>query len=244
MEVYPTESSLEIVLGIPGSWPSTDEIGRQIIAGSEGLFFSGSVLISAETAQVMQLEVADYDPNLRHAFELSAGEPHSQSVLDAIDRHTFTLYLIGEGGSLDTAQNMMDVAAGLLKAGGLAVKVESAGTSHSAQTWMELAGKKNVLSLFEAYVTLVKAEGEFYSCGMHNLGLRDVSVPGQLPAGEAARLLQGFLQYMLFENPPLETGQTFSLDDRNLYQLIAEPCTTYTQGDLLHNPFGIWRLAA
>ncbi|MBW4697285.1 MAG: DUF4261 domain-containing protein [Aphanocapsa lilacina HA4352-LM1] len=238
-----TGNPVEIVLGIPGPWPDTDQIGRAIIGSSERLFFAGAVLIDTQSDLIVELEVVEHDPDLRRAFELSANSCHSEALLGAIEAHTFTLYLVGPGGSVDAAQKMMDVAGEVCKAGGLAVKVESSGLSHSAEGWRELIGKKGVLALFEGYVTLVRGDDLFYSCGMHNLGARDASVPGSLPPDEAAVALQGFAQYLLLEDPKLESGGTFSPGpEYPTYRLEAEPCTVFAEGDLLFNPFGWWRL--
>ncbi|AGY58048.1 DUF4261 domain-containing protein [Gloeobacter kilaueensis] len=243
MESHPSDGPVEIVLGIPGHWPEPDAIGQAILSQSERLFFAGSMLIDSGTDSTLQLDVADHDPQLQRAFELSASTPHDPQLLKAIGSHTYALYLIGAGGSLDAAQNMMSTAIELLDAGGLAVKVESSGLSHSAERWRELAERRGVLALLESYVTLVRSEEQFYTCGMHNLGVRDLAIPGHLSPEQAAIALQGFSQYLLLQNPSLSDGDTFSPGPQfPTYRLVAEPCTLYPEGDLLYNPFGWWRL--
>jgi len=140
----------------------------------------------------------------------------------------------------------MSAAVGILHAGGLAVKVESAGVAHSSDQWKEFTAAADAEALYYAYVTLV-GQGDnrtYYSCGMHNLGLRDAIITGNLTAYEAGSLLNTFLLYCLIEQPELEIGHTFSVDAPSpRYRLSTEQCTIYPKDHLFNNPFGLWRLS-
>ena len=147
--------------------------------------------------------------------------------LERIDAHLIVLYLIGPGGSLDNARSMMDFGAGLVKAGGLAVKVETAGAGHSPAEWFRMGDKKTVADLFRAYVIVATGAETTYSCGMHNLGYRDAVITG---TGEedAYRLVTIPLLYARQEQPVLNSGETFSLTaDSPYYRLKAEPCSKF-----------------
>jgi hypothetical protein len=137
----------------------------------------------------------------------------------------------------------MEMASGVLRAGGTGVKVESSAVSHSAEGWLDLAAQKPVLALYEAYVTFVRGRDHYFSCGMHNLGLRDAMVDIAVPPPEAWRLLQAFQQYLLLEDPALEDGQLFrQTPDSPTFRLHREACALYPDDDLLYNPYGMWRL--
>jgi hypothetical protein len=233
----------KIVLGIPGVWKDRSEIVTAIASKSYGFLFAGMVIMDLATKQGFGLETYEHDPGLRKAFALAGAGQFDQKGLDAIDSHTFTLYPLGPGGSFDAAQAMVAVACGLLRAGGVAVKVESAGLAHTTDGWFKLAEKGDARSLYKAFVTLVGNDGNFYSCGMHNLGLRDAVVTGEIKPNAAARLLETFLLYRLLEKPKLKNGETFSIAvDAPYYRLKKERCETYSEKDLFHNPYGMWRL--
>jgi hypothetical protein len=125
------------------------------------------------------------------------------------------------------------------------VKVESAGTAHTAEGWRDLCNCGDNYSLFEAYVTLVGNDGHYYSCGMHNLGYRDAVVEADIDSKDAGKLLHAFLCYMRLENPTLNAGETFSVDRSSpLYRLAIAKCDMFSMDDLFHNPFGVWKLAS
>jgi len=62
----------------------------------------------------------------------------------------------------------------LERAGGLAVKVDSAGIAHTWERWSKLL-QGTQFDLYTAAVVLVGDEGQFYSCGMHHFGLAECS---------------------------------------------------------------------
>jgi hypothetical protein len=189
------------------------------------------------------LEVYEHDPNLKRAFSIAGLGRLTDGDLEAIGSHTFTLYLSCPGGSVDAAKKMLHATEGLLKAGGLAVKIESTGTAHRADQWAEFCAHDHLGNLLQAYVTYVGSKGVYYSCGMQNLGHPDAMVEADIDPNDAAKLLHAFVGYLLVENPTLKERETFSTDaDGPRYRLFHEPCTMYEEGDLFHNPFGVWKL--
>lgn len=233
----------QTVIGVPGRWPDRSDIVTSIAARSGGYLFAGMVMMKIGTKDFFTLEVYEHDPNLKNAFAIAGGGRLKDEELDAIASHTFTLYLVAEGGSVEAARKLLHAANGLLKAGGLAVKVESSGVAHSANNWAEFCAEDHSINLLRAYVTYVGDSGVYYSCGMHNLGHADAVVEADISPSEAAQLLHSFVGYLLVENPMLKDRETFSVDaDAPRYRLLHEPCTRYEEGDLFHNPFGVWKL--
>ncbi|HEY1016971.1 MAG TPA: DUF4261 domain-containing protein [Herpetosiphonaceae bacterium] len=233
----------DIILGLPGQWPSRSAIVTSIVQRSDGLIFAGKLLRDTHTDQSYELDIYDRDPDLARAFAIAGRQALTEADLAAIESHTATLYLIGKGGSAQRAKQIMQVGARLLGAGALAVKVESAGKAHSASDWRALAAADEPAALYHAYVTLVGGRGVFYSCGMHNIGLPDAVVPGSLAPDSAARLLEAFLLYLLLEHPALKPGHTFSVDAQApRYRLRLAPCALHEPDDPFHNPYGMWML--
>jgi hypothetical protein len=206
------------------------------------------MIMDVATHVSWQAEVYPPDPHLLKAFTYAGLGRIDQETLDAIAGHTFTFYVVGEGGSLEAARGIMRVVCGVLRAGGIAVKVESAGLAHTAEVWKQLAveAETSDAALYHAYVTRIEQQDAdlYYTCGMHNLGLRDVVVQDALPPQEAASLLETFALYTLLERPGLESGHTFSVNAQApRYQVLAEPCELYPEDDLFYNPFGVWQLS-
>jgi len=233
----------DIILGLPGLWPTRSDIVTSIVRLSDGLIFAGKVLLDTTTNQSYQLDIYEHDPDLVRAFALAGRRSLTENDLAAIDAHTHTLYVIGKGGSGERAKLLMQVSTRLLRAGGLAVKVESTGVAHSTNDWQTLNAAPEPSALYSAYVTLIGDHERFYSCGMHNLGLPDATVSVRLPSNDAAQLLETFLLYLLFEQPNLKSGHTFSINAQTpRYRLRLAPCTFYEADDPFYNPYGMWTL--
>ena len=239
-----TVTPVTIVLGIPGPWETELDLASAIAATSSDFALRAGELTNIAHDRHYKLELVEYDPELRRAYELANRRSLTTADLDLIEGHRHTAYLIGAGGSLITASDMMQAAGILLAAGGFAVKVETAGVAHSARDWLAQTSRRetHVGALYIAYVALVGNSALFYSCGMHNLGFCDAIVAG-LAADQAGELLRGFLMSVIHEQPQLISGQTVVNDGFSAqYRLIYEPCHTFTPDDLFYNPFGLWRL--
>ncbi|MBH8599599.1 hypothetical protein [Thermoactinomyces sp. CICC 10523] len=134
---------------------------------------------------------------------------------------------------------MMRLATKVLNAGGLAIKVETAGLALSKEDWKKLCQDLDIVSLYYAFVKGVVEKDYFYSCGMHQFGQRDVLIYDQWDR----QLMDQFLLYVLIEQPSLKVGETFSLGpDTPIYQIGEKACDQYEKDDLFYNPLGYWTL--
>ncbi len=235
-------SATRIVLCIPGPWESHEALAHAIAASNHGTALSGSILRRDDRSA--RAEFVEQDPDLRDAFA-HAGRLFSETDLAAIAAHRSAVYLIGDGGSLEAGREMMGFADALLRAGGLAVKVETSGVAHRAQDWLAQSARKETHTgaLFIAYVAMVASRGAVYSCGMHNLGFPDAILSADLPSQRAGQLLKDFLMYLLHEQPVLTDEHTFAVSgDEARFRLAREPRPLFATDDLFHNPYGWWRL--
>ncbi|NEZ68031.1 DUF4261 domain-containing protein [Leptolyngbyaceae cyanobacterium CCMR0082] len=234
----------QIVIGIPGAWTDRSDIVTAIAKNSGGYLYAGMLLMHIDTQWSCTLEIYDRDPELRGAFEIAGGGRLSEAELIAIEQHTHTIYLSVDGGSFDSARNLMHAAKALLNCGGIAVKIESTGIAHSPAQWTEWADDELPLAVMNAFVTYVGGDGTFYSCGMHSIGHRDAVVTADIASNDAAHLLHQFLRYIAFEDPSIHDNETFSVDaTAPRYRVCQSPCTMFPSDDLFHNPYGVWLLS-
>jgi len=237
---------VKTIVGVPGPWADSSELVAAVARGCRGRYlYAGGLLADPERRVQAEVDLYERDARLRRAFQAAGAYSElGPGDLDAIDGHTTCAYLVDDGGgSLEAAGRMLRLASALLDAGGHAVKVESAGKVHSAGEWRVL-DPASPLDLFKAFAILVGgAETGYYSCGMHNLGRPDAALPPGPDPVAAGRLLDGFLLYLLLEEPTLEDGQTFGLSaDGPGYRVQLDPCVQFEPDDPFHNPFGVWRL--
>jgi len=132
----PLAVPIQIILGIPGLWRTRGDIVLAIASQAQPYIYSGNMLLSTETKQMCVVHMYEHGPSLREAFAIAGQRSLTTEDLDRIAAHTLTAYLISDGGTFDAAAAMMGAGRALLRAGGLAVKVETSGIAHA-----QLSGK-------------------------------------------------------------------------------------------------------
>jgi hypothetical protein len=237
--------AVEIVLCIPGPWRDRAELVERIVKDSDGYIFAGMVLMNMQSKDGFKLEFeGSRDERMLAAFE--AAGPHWKSTpeMERIALHQSVVYLISNGGSIEAAHCIMEAANGLLKSGGMGVKVESTGLAHSPASWDEQCKYKHLFESHSSYVVYIFSDQQVYSCGMHNFGLPE-AIMERHEAENPAELLRRFTHYLLSESPEIKSGQTFSVDaDSPIYQILEHPGINYGDGSLFNNPYGAWKLRA
>lgn len=250
VELSRDTDQVEIRISVPGPWDSRADLLTSVTAFNEDVGVVADYLVDLKTNQLFRLEARAFDSDLVTAFALGAAGSLSSSELEAIRGHSQSVYVTGAGGSFAAGRSMQRVGRALLRAGGIAVKVETSGRAHGAADWSLLCDEEAAESLYHTYVTLVGAAnddgtGRFYSCGMHNIGLRDAMVEGFISADEAAELLQCFLLFTAVEAPYVSDGDTFGPFPNSFsYKLYSVGCDHYAGESPFHNPYGMWRLTA
>jgi len=233
----------ETVLCIPGPWKDRSALLERVVRSDSGYLFAGRVLMNMQTKHSFELQHEARDDRMMSAF-LSAGPHWSRTPeMALIQKHESVVYLIGHGGSRENAEALMLAARALLDAGGLGVKVESSGIAHSPSAWRSLCAEQYLFSAFRAYVLFITGT-DVYSCGMHNLGLRDAVVENH-GTDESVELLRVFTRYMFTEEPTIRSGQTFSAAaEEPRFRIKDDPGIDYGDNELFVNPYGTWRLVA
>lgn len=218
----------------------------------------------------IQHEWRGHDPKMVKSFKVSSmtWPCFSDEDFAWIERHTAVLYVLSKnftaGEAADVAKAFLKIGRQLLEAGGIGIKCDSSGVSHSRARWEQIEEKMRGTdlerwgALFRAYVALpIAFETDIYSCGMHLLGAPDLIVsksvisrgimPGENDIGAAVRLFRIFAIYLLGECPvgAFGSGHTFSVDAQApRFRLIWEPCKDYEQDSYFFNPFGRWRFTS
>jgi len=236
-----TDLAVQTVLCIPGPWRDRSELLERVARDSDGYLFAGGVIMHMESKAMFELEVHEADPRMARAFAAAGWHWKDTPEMARIAEHSMVLYLVGEGGSHDAAVAIMQAAAGLIKAGGFGVKVESTGLAHTPASWLKMAEEHYLFSAYRAYVVTLTGD-DTHSCGMHNLGLPDTIVDAH-GIDNPADLVSTFNWYQYSEAPTIQAGQTFSTaEGEPRYRISHEPCDLYEEDSLFTNPFGLWRL--
>ena len=237
-------NDLTLILCIPGQWKDRFEIIKSLTLSNPEYILAGPTLLHTPTNDSFEVDIYEFDDRMRAAFEIAGDGRLSDTELDLIDKHTFTVYVIGKAGGLEEAEKIMNAGQAFLKAGGLGIKVESSGKAFSKEQWAEFIQSESEGKYYEVFVDLVQDDDIIYSCGMHNLGLHDtICELHDDNIEEATELVGVFNFYQLIDKPKITSGQTFGVTkDAPRYTIIEEDCTFYEEDDFFYNPFGMYHL--
>lgn len=242
----PTARKPQTILCIPGDWNNRSEIVTAIAESNLNEFiFAGAILYNMQTKKGFTLEICERDERMKESFKWAGMVNRvSEDFLNAVDQHKFVIYLSGETGDTESATAIATAGNAILKAGGTGIKIESTGKAFTKAHWSELVNTFEEASLYQMYVldSINNGKGATYSCGMHNLGLRDCIVYNE-EFQDAVQLISIFGYYQLMEKPVIRNGQTFSANaDAPVFIIRDEGNQPYKGDELFENPFGMWRL--
>jgi hypothetical protein len=218
-------------------------------------------------SEKIEHEFRSHDEKMLQAFQASSMTWPSFTPQDyaRIEGHRIVLYVLSENlvaaGAPVVGRAFLNLGRRLLDAGGIAIKCESSGISHSRTRWSGFDDKadRNAVdkwsALFQAYVVYpIASKTDMYTCGMHLLGAPDliISLPtiqnlvkaGESDASATAWFFRTFAMYLLSECPVgnFASGHTFRVDQESpRYRVIWEPCAGFAEDNLFFNPFGRWR---
>lgn len=243
----PTALKIKTIICIPGVWRDRTDLVTSIFNNNVNEYiFAGNILLNTKTEQHFEIEVCDRDERMVNSFKVPGMVNQlGDSYLSEIDKHNTVVYLIGEGGSLEKAEAIAKAAQAIINAGGIGVKVETAGKAFTKEQWASLAAGEPEGNLYRMFVLDSITENEtetVFSCGMHNLGLKDTIISGET-LEESLDIISTFSYYQIVDKPVIAHSQTFSkAADSPIYQILEEPTPPYSGMELFENPYGMWRL--
>jgi len=226
--------------------PTRIEDKVAIFSGTNGAFMAvGNVLMDVKNKLHYVFEVTDYDNRMKNSFKVAGKVTRiSNEAIEEVDKHKAVIYISGETGSFDSARKLAYAATWVLDVGGIGIKIESAGKAFDNVTWNKLAAQWDDAAIYEMFVvdSLVMTDGTTYSCGMHNIGLKDTIISG-LDFVTAQNVVRIFNYYQVIDKPVIKANQTFQTDiDSPFYRITEEDNQPYKGDELFGNPFGMWRL--
>lgn len=242
----PSEKSFKTIICIPGTWVDRTELVNSIVSTTNGEWiFAGMVLLNTKTKEAFELEFQDRDSRMRESFELAGIiNKVSDGFLNKIHDHKSVVYLLAETASLEKAKSISRAAQILIDSGGIGVKIETAGKAFEANHWHELVNNFELGNLYDMFVVdnLTQPDGSVFTCGMHNLGLKDSIISGE-EFPDAYNTLAILGRYQIIESAQIGDNQTFQTDlESPIFVINKEPNQPYLGDEIFGNPFGMWRL--
>jgi len=239
-----TMTEPKLIISVPGLWKDRTELVQIVARTSGGYLLAGNILHNAKENVGFEIDVYEHDPGLAESYAMTGNERFNDELLSDIHSHTYTVYIIADGQGFEAAKNMMNAANGLLKSGGLAVKVETAGTAYTKEEWTEIMKEEEYFSVYSSLVTLINDDPNYTSVGMQSFGLPDSMVSTQFAPDEAADIMNNFNWYLLTSSPELNDGETIQFtEEGSTFKLTHWEDTRYEYEDAFFNPLGLWEIS-
>lgn len=237
------ELNQKIILCIPGVWENHQALLHALLINETGYIYAGSIIKSLTSEYYAEIEEYENDPNVSEIFRSFSLGRFSESELEKIEQHSMVVYVVCKGGSIELVQQALLLGQALLKAGGLAIKVETSGLTHLKNDWLSY-NATNTVDLFKSFIPIISDDNLLYSCGMQQFGKPDACINQKVD--QASYILNHFLLYLLIENPELLENQTFSADEESdPLKLSLKASSDFFDVDSLYfNPFDVWVLTS
>jgi len=242
----PGTKTVTTVICIPGKWAAWKDFILTLVEATGGDFMvAGNIVVHAKKQRHYAIEFCERDERLQDSFRVAGSvTPVSGSFLSEIGNHQQVIYISGKTGNLRETENIALAAAAVLKAGGLGIKIETTGKAFEQGQWFDLLEDFHEANLYKMFVldSIVTEDGAVYSCGMHNLGLRDTIVSGE-EVEQAINIIRTFGYYQIVDKPAIMNNQTFQAAiNSQVYRITDEPNQPNKGHGLFENPYGMWRL--
>lgn len=230
-----------IVLCIPGIWQNHQALLHALLTYDTGYIYARVIIKSLTSDYFAEIEEHQNDTEVSHVFRQQSLNRFSEQELQEIEQHNMIIYVICPAGSIALVQQALLLGQALLKAGGLAIKIETSGLTHPRSDWLNFDAQ-NPIDLYKAFIPTISDQEQIYSCGMHQFGKADGCI--NLNVKHASFILNQFLLYVLIESPTLLENQAFSAEEGGeILKLYKKESRDFFEEDSLYlNHLGVWML--
>lgn len=233
-----TIAAPDVTLRIPGAWREPREffeaLPRGVRATEQG--------IALPDGAEFELYPRPADDEFPGIFAGSCPKEPSEDERRRIEEYTVNMCLVGRGGSVAAARQILEAGAAVLAAGGAGVFVDNSGLAHGAGDWLTLRDSADDGGVYWAFVGAVQNNDEVYSIGMHVLGFRDAIIPRTGHAEFDFRTLHSFLGFTAFSGAKLSDGDVIGDTALPTFCIRDQEDDRVEPSAPMFNPYGRWRL--
>ena len=235
----------EMIVCVPGPWENRSDFARRVFAlePSGRYTFADGVLADVQHQDHVPVQFLGRHPRMLEAFEAATRGDLPADVASAITSHRSSIYLRFMSNLVEERLRILKFTTLAKRLGGIAIKLESSGVGHWWERWFQLVGSNNEFDWYCAVVMLIAEESRYCSCGMHHFGLADSAVEKRLLVNEAASLINKFNYWRIINQRTLHSSEVLRIDQSDArFRLFWELDRLNPEGDLFHNPYGVWIL--
>ncbi|MCU0714439.1 MAG: DUF4261 domain-containing protein [Pirellula sp.] len=231
--------TVEITLRIPGDWRSPNEVIERLPNGYR--IVDDHLILPDQT----KIEVFPIPPDNQFSdiFRTSLRHPANPEELEIVDRYTMNVGLSGPGGSLDSAQTMMNAAAAIMQAGGAGVFIDNSCLSHGAEEWLHMTEEGSSDAISFGFVGIVQGKREVWTMGMHIPGFPDI-VMTRADADANDRAIIEMIRYICASDRSVGDGHIIADENGPRFQIQHEFPDQSSAPEPMRNPFGRLRMVS
>jgi hypothetical protein len=230
-----TDRSIEITLRIPANWEHPRDLLDAIPAGFR---LMPETLVMPDGSEV-DFTLMPPDDQFANIFASSCRRPATLDEMEIINNYTVNVGLTGPGGSLESANRMVQAGAAIIRAGGAGVFNDNSGIAHGGQVWLEMADDGSTDALSYAFVGIVNNSRELFTIGMHVLGRPDVVVGhSEDPIEDTGDAIIDIIRYLCATDRQLEVGHVIADLDGPRFKAVKATENKMESNSPMHNPWG------
>jgi hypothetical protein len=236
-----TDTSVRIVLRIPGAWKHPGELLERL---PEGFSLNADKLLLPDGTEI-DITPMPPDGEFPGIFKSSCRRPATRGELATVGGYTVNIALGGPGGSMDAAVKMMQAGAAIVRAGGAGVFIDNSALAHGGGFWTEMTEDGSPDAVSFAFVCIIASEHEVRTMGMHVMGFPDLIMRREDIDDDAhPDMLIEVIRYICNEVKPIGDGHVLCDLDGPRFKATATDGDEMTAGSPMHNPFGRLRLTS
>lgn len=238
-----SEESITITLRIPGRWAHPSEIFARLPEGhrltEDSLYLPNNEGVSCS--------FADADDQFAGIFRSSCRKPPSTDEQEIIDNYTVNCLLsrsfsVSEmRGNKQPALTMMAAASAIVAARAGGVFVDNCAISHGGLAWQSMHQDGGADAISFAFVNIVRSATDFWTMGMHVLGLPDILIRKDLVDSSGTEVIDT-IRHLCTTDKLIEDGHFLADENGPRFKAKAVQEQKCEPGSPMFNPFGRLRL--
>lgn len=225
------QQRVETTVRIPGNWVHPGELLERLPSGYR---LSPESLHLPDGSEV-KFSPLPPDEQFPEIFRSSCRRPATDDELAVVDSYTVNVCLSGPGGSLEAAQQTMQAAAAIVRAGGAGVFIDNSALAHGGDDWIEMTEDAGPDALSFAFTAIVRGRDQLWTMGMHVLGQRDILM--QRADADQHNVID-LIRYLAANESPIDDGHFLGDETKPTFRVRVVEDRMMSPDSPMYNPFG------
>jgi hypothetical protein len=225
--------STRITLRIPGDWSHPQELLERLPEGIR-LSPTGLLLPNGTTIEFNPLPP---DREFPQIFQSACRRPPTDDELAILARYRVNVGLSGAGGSLESALEMMQAGAAIVRAGGAGVFIDNSAMAHGGDDWISMTEDGGPEAISFAFTSIIRGRQKVYTMGMQVMGFPDLLMSSS-DVDERGEMIVEIIRYICGGDRPIEIGHVLADEQGPRFQVVAKERDEFKAESSMHNPYG------